>query len=357
MTEDLGFSPQEIEFTFESENADELFILQTRDQDLHQTTCINVFSSAPEKMKLVGRGIGIGGSAMNGIVAIDKDDLLKLAEKHPGEKLILVRPDTVPDDIGMIFECDGLLTAKGGATSHAAVTAVRLGKTCVVNCVDMTVNDILKECTINGQLFKPGDDPESDEPELAVGFKLSTPVTEVKIGGAPTFDELVGSYEDGTMTITSVFISDTLRAELEKPASSEDSGKSSGGDGFLDSITDELNEQSAGCDIADVLLGLEEQIGVAKESPFTLSKTGENVGILPLNDSPGNVTYDPTSGILKFNMNDAELKSSMSGELRAGYNGDKSGVVLSGELKMTALFPESDFYVMLKLDGSKSLKP
>jgi pyruvate, orthophosphate dikinase len=157
MTEDLGFSPQEIEFTFESENADELFILQTRDQDLHQTTCINVFSSAPEKMKLVGRGIGIGGSAMNGIVAIDKDDLLKLAEKHPGEKLILVRPDTVPDDIGMIFECDGLLTAKGGATSHAAVTAVRLGKTCIVNCVDMIVNDILKECTINGHLFKPGD--------------------------------------------------------------------------------------------------------------------------------------------------------------------------------------------------------
>lgn len=212
-------------------------------------------------------------------------------------------------------------------------------------------------CPKELRLFKPGDDPESDEPELAVGFKLSTPVTEVKIGGAPTFDELVGSYEDGTMTITSVFISDTLRAELEKPASSEDSGKSSGGDGFLDSITDELNEQYAGCDIADVLLGLEEQIGVAKESPFTLSKTGENVGILPLNDSPGNVTYDPTSGILKFNMNDAELKSSMSGELRAGYNGDKSGVVLSGELKMTALFPESDFYVMLKLDGSKSLKP
>ena len=96
------------------------------------------------------------------------------------------------------------------------------------------------------------------------------------------------------------------------------------------------------------MLGLEEQIGVAGIS-FTLSKTGENVGILPLNDSPGNVTYDPTSGILKFNMNDAELKSSMSGELRAGYNGDKSGVVLSGELKMTALFPESDFYVMLKL--------
>jgi len=108
-------------------------------------------------MKLVGRGIGIGGSAMNGIVAIDSDDLVSLAVKFPGERFILVRPDTVPDDIGMIFECDGLLTGKGGATSHAAVTAVRLGKTCVVNCTDMLVNDILKECTINGYLFRPGD--------------------------------------------------------------------------------------------------------------------------------------------------------------------------------------------------------
>ncbi|MBE0640192.1 MAG: pyruvate phosphate dikinase [Bacteroidales bacterium] len=157
MTEDLGFSPQEIEFTFESENSEDLFILQTRDQDLHQPTRINVFSSTAGQMKLVGRGIGIGGSAMNGIVAIDKDDLISLARKFPGERLILVRPDTVPDDIGMIFECDGLLTAKGGATSHAAVTAVRLGKTCVVNCTDMIVNDILKECQINSYLFKPGD--------------------------------------------------------------------------------------------------------------------------------------------------------------------------------------------------------
>ncbi len=163
------------------------------------------------------------------------------------------------------------------------------------------VGYLLAGCPNELQLFPPDADPDNDEPELTLGFKLSAPVTEVTIGGAPTFDELVGSYEDGTMTITSVFISDTLRAELEKPASSEDSGKSSGGDGFLDSITDELNEQYAGCDIADVLLGgLEEQIGVAKESPFTLSKTGENVGILPLNDIPGNVTYDPTSGILKL---------------------------------------------------------
>ncbi|MBE0663446.1 MAG: hypothetical protein IH597_13380 [Bacteroidales bacterium] len=157
MTENLGYSPQEIEFTFESEAAEDLFILQTRDQDLHQPTRIDVFSSSPDQMKLLGRGIGIGGGAMNGIVAIDMDDMNRLIKANPGERIILLRPDTVPDDIGMIFECNGLLTAKGGATSHAAVTAVRLGKTCVVNCTDLVVNDVKKECTINGIILKPGD--------------------------------------------------------------------------------------------------------------------------------------------------------------------------------------------------------
>ena len=63
--------------------------------------------------------------------------------------LILVRPDTVPDDISMIFETDGLLTGKGGATSHAAVTAVRLGITSVVNCTSLEVFEEKKKCRLN----------------------------------------------------------------------------------------------------------------------------------------------------------------------------------------------------------------
>ncbi len=157
MTEKLGYSPQEIEFTFESEKPEDLYILQTRDQDLHQPAKINMFSRSADQMKLLGRGIGIGGGAMNGIVAIDMNDLNRLIKTFPGERVILLRPDTVPDDIGMIFECHGLLTAKGGATSHAAVTAVRLGKTCVVNCTDLMVHDARKECVINGITLKPGD--------------------------------------------------------------------------------------------------------------------------------------------------------------------------------------------------------
>ena len=157
LTEHHGYSPQEIEFTFESENPDDLYILQTRDLDMSGFETVEVFSTAVDKMKLAGRGIGIGGSAMNGRIAFDDKDIEFLHKKYPGESVILVRPDTVPDDIAMIFATDGLLTGKGGATSHAAVTAVRLGKTSVVNCSSLTVFDDEKKCELNKYSFRMGD--------------------------------------------------------------------------------------------------------------------------------------------------------------------------------------------------------
>jgi pyruvate,orthophosphate dikinase len=81
-----------------------------------------------------------------------------LREQHPDSQVILVRPDTVPDDIGMIFDCDGLLTARGGATSHAAVTAVRLGKVCVVSCDGLEVDVDDEFGQLNGHPLKMGDE-------------------------------------------------------------------------------------------------------------------------------------------------------------------------------------------------------
>ncbi len=152
-----GFMHQEIEFTFESDNPDDLYILQTRNQKLKKQKIFASFVPAPDDMKLVGRGIGIGGGAMTGILTFDMDDLKESIKNNNGEKRILVRPDTVPDDIPMIFNCDGLVTGKGGATSHAAVTAASLGKVCVVNCKGLLVNESEKKCTINGVSFSSGD--------------------------------------------------------------------------------------------------------------------------------------------------------------------------------------------------------
>jgi len=157
LTENLGYNPQEIEFTFESENPEDLYILQIRDMDMSTFQSIKRFKTPVDKMKLSGRGIGIGGGALNGRVAIDMEDINFLHMKYPDEAVVLLRPDTVPDDIGMIFETDALLTAKGGATSHAAVTAVRLGKTSVVNCTALHVDEDKKFCQLNKDIFHVGD--------------------------------------------------------------------------------------------------------------------------------------------------------------------------------------------------------
>jgi pyruvate,orthophosphate dikinase len=150
---DLG--PQEIEFTFES--PEDLYILQARRQEIKKQDKRMVFAVPFENMELVGRGIGIGGGALCGIMAFDMEDLRLYKEEFPSEQCILIRPDTVPDDISMVFNCDGLLTGKGGATSHAAVTAARLGKVCVVGCKDLLVNEKEKTCSINGITFNSGD--------------------------------------------------------------------------------------------------------------------------------------------------------------------------------------------------------
>ncbi|MCE1202637.1 MAG: hypothetical protein LWX09_11130 [Bacteroidia bacterium] len=157
LTENHGYSPQEIEFTFETGRPEDLYILQTRDQDLNISQEIPVFTAAPEDLRLLGRGMGIGGGAMNGLAAFDEADMDQLRKQFPGSTIILIRPDTVPDDIGMVFGCDGLITARGGATSHAAVTAVRLGKTCVVNCIDLKVDEARRQCWFNGVKVSSGD--------------------------------------------------------------------------------------------------------------------------------------------------------------------------------------------------------
>jgi pyruvate,orthophosphate dikinase len=158
LVESFGFNHQELEFTFESPRREDLYLLQTRDYTTSQPEKLCVFAADQKSMQFLGSGIGIGGGAMNGVIVFDRDDLKDAAEAYPGKKRILVRPDTVPDDIDMIFECDGLLTARGGATSHAAVTAARLGKICIVNCKVLQVAETEKKCTINDVELRLGDE-------------------------------------------------------------------------------------------------------------------------------------------------------------------------------------------------------
>lgn len=156
LIEKHGFSHQEIEFTFESQNPEDLYILQTRDQDISSKSKITVFADSINDEDLIGNGVGIGNGVLNGIIIFGDDDLKELKNNQSDQKLILVRPDTVPDDIGLIYECDGLITAKGGVTSHAAVTAARLGKVCIVNTVGLVVDEKNKVCFFNGEKYNAG---------------------------------------------------------------------------------------------------------------------------------------------------------------------------------------------------------
>jgi pyruvate,orthophosphate dikinase len=136
-----GYEHQELEFTFESAEENGFFLLQTRPLRHTRSEGRKVFAHTERLAKrLLGSGIGVSGGAMVGRVAFSEEDVRRLREVHPESQVILLRPDTVPEDIGVVLSVDGLLTARGGFTSHAAVTAKRLGKCCIVNCKGMVVD-------------------------------------------------------------------------------------------------------------------------------------------------------------------------------------------------------------------------
>ena len=152
------WSAQEIEFTFEGKTPNHLFILQTRDMALKREESFMVFIPSKKlSANYLSRGIGVGGGALSGRVVFDLNEIRELREKDPLTPLILIRADTVPDDIRHISAADGLLTARGGSTSHASIIANRLGKTCVVGCNNLIVWEQEKRCRINKRFVKGGD--------------------------------------------------------------------------------------------------------------------------------------------------------------------------------------------------------
>ncbi len=157
------WNPQEIEFTFEGPRAEDLYILQTRDMiTIKKKERFNVFADEDIERYLLAKGIGVSGSALSGRAVFSEADIHRLRAEDPDCPLILIRQDTVPEDIREISQADGLLTARGGQTSHASVVALRLGKTCVVGCNALTVNEAEHWCAVNGETIRFGDDVSID---------------------------------------------------------------------------------------------------------------------------------------------------------------------------------------------------
>lgn len=175
---------QDIEFTIENEK---LYILQTRNGKRTAQAAINIAVDLVEEniidekeaimriepnqldqllhpnfeetslknAKLIAKGLPASPGASCGKVYFNANDVVKAAEK--GEEVILVRLETSPEDIEGMVVAEGILTARGGMTSHAAVVARGMGKCCVAGCGEIKVDEYYKEVTVDGLVIKEGD--------------------------------------------------------------------------------------------------------------------------------------------------------------------------------------------------------
>ena len=103
----------------------------------------------------MGKGLGASPGAACGKVVFTADDAVAWAEK--GEKVILVRLETSPEDISGMKAAEGILTVRGGMTSHAAVVARGMGECCVSGCGDIVMDEANKKFTLAGKVFNEGD--------------------------------------------------------------------------------------------------------------------------------------------------------------------------------------------------------
>ena len=103
----------------------------------------------------IGKGLGASPGAACGKVVFTADDAVAWAER--GEKVILVRLETSPEDITGMKAAEGILTVRGGMTSHAAVVARGMGECCVSGCGDIKMDEENKKFELDGKTFNEGD--------------------------------------------------------------------------------------------------------------------------------------------------------------------------------------------------------
>ena len=127
---------------------------KTLDMLLHPTFDPKALKDA-DKNNVVGKGIAASPGAAAGTIVFTAEDAV--IEGKKGKKVVLVRLETSPEDIeGMKF-AQGILTVRGGQTSHAAVVARGMGTCCVSGCGDIKMDEENKQFTLGGVVYKEGD--------------------------------------------------------------------------------------------------------------------------------------------------------------------------------------------------------
>jgi pyruvate,orthophosphate dikinase len=108
-----------------------------------------------KKAKELAKGLPAGPGAASGKIYLNADRAAAAAEK--GEKVLLVRNETSPEDLRGMIAAEGILTAKGGVSSHAALVARQMGKVCICGASALQIDYDKKTVTVAGQTFKEGE--------------------------------------------------------------------------------------------------------------------------------------------------------------------------------------------------------
>src|SRR5262249_29773028 len=113
--------------------------------------------AAANEGRQLAKGINAGPGAATGKICFHASDTEAQWLKDNGVQLILVRRETNPGDLRGMKVAKGILTAFGGASSHAALVSRQMGKPCIVGCSDLNIDYAAGTVTVKGQVLKEGD--------------------------------------------------------------------------------------------------------------------------------------------------------------------------------------------------------
>ena len=170
------------------------------------------------KRDVIARGLPASPGAAFGRVVFHADDAERLAAK--GEVVILVRIETSPEDVGGMHVSQGILTTRGGMTSHAAVVARGMGTCCVAGCGSIQINYQKEAFTVDGKVVKKGD-----------YISLDGTLGEVMLGKVPTVEPALSGDFNKLMKWTDEIRRLKIRTNADTPEDAK-RGKDFGAEGI-----------------------------------------------------------------------------------------------------------------------------
>jgi len=130
-------------------------ILRLNPEDLDQLLHKTIDNESAKKFNPLTKGIPASPGAATGVAIFDVKKAVQMGDE--GARVILVREETRPEDVPAFFASVGILTSRGGKTSHAAVVARGMGKPCIVGCNDMRIDYSAKKLLVDSKAILEGD--------------------------------------------------------------------------------------------------------------------------------------------------------------------------------------------------------